>query len=180
MRKIWFAVLLLVALSDACKKEVHTLPVNYVVATIDGVQVEFDSLVTGLVDSSVQLLEVSAYRGIPKLDTLDYSGSYQQTFSDFILLRIGYTNGHPVSAGARTDTAQLRKDLALLYYGQFLNFTNQPNYDIYLDYPFSGVTATVTSSENNVIQGSFQGTIYAETNTNNSTKITNGRFRVKL
>jgi hypothetical protein len=180
MKKLGIAGLLLVVLGYACKKEVHKAPASYIIATIDGVQVEFDSLVTVLVDSSVQLLELSAYKGLPSLDTLVYSGGYQQTLSDFILLRMGYTNGNPVAAGIRTDTAMLRKDLALLYYGQYLNFTNQPNYYVYVDYPFSAVNATITSVSNNIIQGEFQGTIYSETNTSDAVKITNGRFRAHI
>ncbi|MBN8855674.1 MAG: hypothetical protein BGO55_23145 [Sphingobacteriales bacterium 50-39] len=180
MKKLWFAGLLLAAIGSACKKDVHTAPASYIEASINGVRVQFDTLVTALVDSSVQLIELSAYKGVPGMDTLIYSGGYQQTLSDFILLRIGYAHGNPVAAGARSDTALLRKDLALLYYGQYLNFTNQPNYDIYLDYPFSQVKATVTSVANNVIQGTFQGTIFAQSNTNNSVVIKDGRFRVKL
>lgn len=182
MKKLWFAGLLLitVAAGTSCKKDVQRGPESYIQATINGVHVEFDSLVTALVDSSVQLIELSAYRGVPGMDTLIYSGGYQQTLSDFILLRIGYLHGSPVAAGARSDTAVLRKDLALLYYGQYLNFTNQPNYDIYLDFPFSAVKATVTSAANDVIEGTFEGTIYEESNSSRIASVTNGRFRVKL
>ncbi|HVV02567.1 MAG TPA: DUF5025 domain-containing protein [Puia sp.] len=180
MKKLWFAGLLLVAIGYSCKKDVHTPPANYIEATINGVRVEFDSLVTALVDSNVQLLELSGYKGVPGMDTVFYSGGYQQTFSDFILLRIGYTYGSPVVEGARTDTALLRKDLALLYYGQYLNFTTQPNYYIYLDFPFSEVKATVTSVANNVIQGTFEGTIYGQTNTSTSVVVKDGRFRVQM
>jgi hypothetical protein len=180
MKKFWFAGLLLIIIGYSCKKEVHSPSGSYIAATINGERVEFDSLVTALVDSSVQLLELSAYKGVPGTDTVFYSGGYQQTLSDFILLRIGYINGSPVNAGARTDTALLRKDLALLYYGQFQNFTNQPNYTVFLDYPFSEVKATVTSVANHVVQGTFQGTIYEQTNSNNKVVITNGSFRVSL
>jgi len=181
MKKLWFAGLLLAAIGySSCKKDVQKSPANYIQATINGVRVEFDTLVTALVDSNVQLLELSAYKGVPGMDTLFYSGGYQQTFSDFILLRIGYAYGSPVASGLHYDTALQRKDLALLYYGEYLNFTNQPNYNIYLDFPFSEVKATVTSVANNVIQGTFQGTIYGQTNTSNSVVIKDGRFRVKL
>jgi hypothetical protein len=180
MKKLGFAGLLLMIIGYSCKKDVHTPSTSYIEATINGVHVQFDTLVTALVDSSVQLLELSAYKGVSKLDTLVYSGGYQQTLSDFILLRIGYTYGSPVLAGLRSDTALMRKDLALLYYGQYLNFTNQPNYSIFLDYPFSEVKATVTSVSNAVIEGTFQGTVYGQTNSNNSVVITNGRFRVNL
>lgn len=180
MKKLSFAVLLLVTIGSSCKKDAGTPQTNHMEATINGVRVEFDSLVTALVDSSVGLLELSGYKGVSGMDTLFYSGGYQQTLSDFILLRIGYSYGSPVGAGARSDTAVLRKDLALLYYGQYLNFTNQPNYHIYFDFPFSEVKATVTSVANNMIQGTFQGTIYEQTNTSNSVVIKDGRFRVKL
>jgi len=179
MKKLWFAVLLLAAICYSCKKDVRRPPENYIEATINGVRVEFDTLVTALVDSNVQLLELSGYKGVPGMDTLFYSGGYQQTFSDFILLRIGYAYGSPLAEGAHTDTALLRKDLALLYYGQYLNFTSQPNYYIYLDFPFSEVKATVTSVANDVIQGTFQGTIYGQTSTDKSVVIKDGRFRVK-
>ncbi|HVU57909.1 MAG TPA: DUF5025 domain-containing protein [Puia sp.] len=180
MKKLWFAGLLLLAVCYSCKKDVRRPPESYIEATINGVHVEFDTLVTALVDSSVQLIELSAYRGVPGMDTLIYSGGFQQTLSDFILLRIGYAHGSPIAAGARSDTALLRKDLALLYYGQYQNFTNQPNYYIYLDYPFSAVKASVTSVANNVIQGTFEGTIYEESNTNNTVVIKDGRFRVRM
>lgn len=181
MKKMYSTVLLLAIAAYSCSKDAHgPARTSYIEATVNGVRVEFDSLTTAWIDPSYQLIEMSGYKGVPRTDTLLFSGGYQQTLSDFILLRLGYAYGGAFTTGNFSDTALLRKDVALLYYGKYTNFTNQPNYDIYVDLPFSSVTATVTSVADSVIQGTFQGTTYGETNTSQQVVIKDGKFRVKM
>ena len=182
MKKLMAFGLLLTAVCYSCKKDGSSAPHrsgNYITASINGVHVAFDSLADAYVDTVSNVVIVSGFVGVPKIDTPMYSGNYQQTLSDYMYLWIGYEYGKPISTGEYSDTAM--HYWMDLNYATFINITSRPNYSRYGDVPSrSFATATVTSVADSVIEGTFQGTVYSHDDPLKMVIIKDGKFKAKM
>ncbi|MDO6432912.1 DUF5025 domain-containing protein [Flavitalea sp. BT771] len=182
MKKLMAFGLLLTAVCYSCKKDASSAPHssgNYITATIDGVHVSFDSLADAYVDTVTSVVVLSGFVGVPKTDTLMYSGGFQQTLSDYIYLWIGYEYGKPISTGEYHDTAM--HYWVDLNYAKYINTTSRPNYYLYGDVTSrSSAMATVTSVADSVIEGTFQGTVYAHDDPSKMVIIKDGKFKAKM
>ncbi|MBS1530165.1 MAG: hypothetical protein JSU01_07655 [Bacteroidetes bacterium] len=170
MKRFLLPAICLLLVFTSCKKKNDVTPVNTLTATVDGINMNFNSNMTARIDGN--------FTGTGNIDLVVEGFATNGSTNNMLGISFITANLNSITAG--TYTAANANNTPPIWAAITYNDNSSASTHNYLTYTTVPFTITITSISKTNIQGTFSGVVADLNNSSNTKTITNGKFNVNI